>query len=243
MSVSETLTQHLQSLSTVVPYTAATEHAFLVAAGTGKLSKEHLGLYLYQDRLYAAHAYPRFIGHLISAIPFSSLHAIRSKAEQDNQHIIRSLTYSLQNVVREINFFVETADKYGLRLEGWKERKATRDYMDSMAAVSSWGSLADGLVFLWAMEQVYLDSWRHVKSLLATSKEESPASAAVRELAANWTNDEFVDFVNDLADLVNQQNLQPGSSEWARAEEIWARVVELEEAFWPLEKDLALLKV
>lgn len=154
MSASETLTQHLQSLSTVVPYTAATEHGFLVAAGTGKLSKEHLGLYLYQDRLYAAHAYPRFIGHLISAIPFSSLHAIKSKAEQDNQHIVRSLTYSLQNVVREINFFVETADKYGLPLEGWKERKATRDYMDSMAAVSSWGNLSDGLVFLWAMEQV-----------------------------------------------------------------------------------------
>lgn len=25
----------------------------------------------------------------------------------------------------------------------------------------------------------------------------------------------------------------PGSKEWARAEEIWARVVELEEQFWP----------
>ena len=63
----------------------------------------------------------------------------------------------------------------------------------------------------------------------------SSVNPAVASFAANWTNDEFVRFVNDLADAVDAFNVQPGSPEWFRAEEILARVVELEEAFWPKE--------
>ncbi|KAJ3535235.1 hypothetical protein NM688_g7008 [Phlebia brevispora] len=243
-STSETLTQHLQSLSTPTPYTAATEHPFLVAAGSGKLSKELLSLYLAQDRLYAAHAYPRFIGNLVASVPFSSLHALKSKEERDNQHLVRVLSYSLQNSVRESNyFFVQVAEKFGLQLDGWRERKETRDYMDSMAATATWGSLTEGLVFLWAMERVYLDAWTHVRSVLAKSKEEGPASPAIRTLVDNWTNDEFVKFVDDLGDLVNKQNVRPGSEEWLQGERVWARVLELEQAFWPKESDVALLKL
>ena len=71
-------------------------------------------------------------------------------------------------------------------------------------------------------------------------------------LIDNWTNSEFEHFVKDLEDLVNEYlyprksrcvcadhlhehslGIQPGSSDWLRAEEIWERVIELEEAFWP----------
>ena len=153
--MSKTLTQHLQSLSTPTPYAAATQHPFLVAAGTGKLSKELLSLYLAQDRYYAAHAYPRFAGQLAASVPFSSLDKLQSAEEQHNQQIIRVLSYSLQNSVRESNyFFVEVSEKYGLQLDGWRERKATRDYMDAMAATVSWGGLEDGIVFMWGMERV-----------------------------------------------------------------------------------------
>ena len=155
MSTTETLTEHLQALSTITPYSAATEHPFLVAAGTGALSKELLSLYLAQDRLYAAHAYPRFVGHLLAAVPFSSLDALTSTQERDNQHIVRVLSYSLQNCVREsFDFFVETAERFGLQLNGWRERRGTREYMDAMVAVATWGGLEEGLVFLWAMEKV-----------------------------------------------------------------------------------------
>ena len=155
MSSTETLTEHLQALSTITPYSAATEHPFLVAAGTGTLSKELLSLYLAQDRLYAAHAYPRFVGHLLAAVPFSSLDALTSTQERDNQHIVRVLSYSLQNCVREsFDFFVETAERFGLQLNGWRERRGTREYMDAMVAVATWGGLEEGLVFLWAMEKV-----------------------------------------------------------------------------------------
>ena len=150
----QTLTSHLLSLSTPTPYTAATEHEFLATAGKGLLSADRLSLYLFQDRLYAAHGYPRFIGHILSAIPFSNTHHLQSPQEKFNRNILEVLTYSLQNVVRETGFFVETAEKYGLKFDGWKERKATRDYMAEMIRVAVSGGLEGGLIFLWAMERV-----------------------------------------------------------------------------------------
>lgn len=158
MSVSNTLTSHLASLSTTTPYSAATEHEFLTTAGSGLLSDKRLSFYISQDRIYAAHGYPRFIGLILALIPFSSLHSLRSPQERLNRRILELLTYSLQNVVRETGFFVETAESQGLELDGWKERKATRDYTAEMIRIAATGTIQDGLVFLWAMERVRCSS-------------------------------------------------------------------------------------
>ncbi|EMD35495.1 hypothetical protein CERSUDRAFT_124789 [Gelatoporia subvermispora B] len=241
-SASEKLTTHLLSLSTARPYSAATEHPFLTAAGNATLPPSLLTLFLSQDRLYAAHAYPRFVGRLLAAVPFSSLHPIDSATERQNRQIVALLSYALQNVVREAKFFEETAESYGLELEGWRERKATRDYTAEMARVGAEGSIEDGLVFLWAMEKVYLDAWRYVGSLAASTG--AAGLPAVTALVANWTNEEFVKFVDDLAELVDSVKIAPGSESWFRAEQIWARVVELEEAFWPIGgEEVAVLSV
>ncbi|GBE83848.1 predicted protein [Sparassis crispa] len=231
-STNETLTTHLVSSSTPRPYSTATKHPFLVAAGHGTLPPALLALYLSQDRIYAAHAYPAFIGRLLAAVPFSSLHALNSPQERANQRIVQILSAALENVVREVKFFGETAEKWELPLEGWRERKATRDYTAEMVRVSA-GGIEDGLVFLWAMERVYLDAWKYVGSLSPGSSSGATAPA-VSALVANWTNLEFVGFVDDLADVVNSLNIQPGSEACARAEQIWARVIELEESFWPI---------
>lgn len=37
-----------------------------------------------------------------------------------------------------------------------------------------------------------------------------------------------------LCAMLRSLGLEPGSPSWTRAESIWARVVELEEVFWPL---------
>jgi len=151
----KSLTRHLVSLSSIPrPYSAATEHTFLSAAGHGTLGDSLLALWLSQDRIYAAHAYPRFIGLLISKIPFCSSDALDSREEKKNQEVLKILAFSLDNVVREAAFFRETSQKWKLDMECWKERKATRDYTAEMARVSSYGCLEDGLVFLWAMERV-----------------------------------------------------------------------------------------
>ncbi len=154
MSGTVTLTSHLRSLSTTRPYSAATEHEFLSSAGKGTLSPDRLALYLSQDRLYAAHAYPLFLGQILSSIPFSSLDPRDSPEEKFNQRIVKIVGDSLQNIIREVSFFDEVAEKFGLNLDVWKERKATRDYTAEMAWVGAIGTLQDKLVFLWAMERV-----------------------------------------------------------------------------------------
>lgn len=154
MSVSPKLTSHLVSLSTPTPYSAASQHSFLTSAGNGTLSDARLALYISQDRLYAAHAYPRFVGLVLASVPFSSLHGTQSTEEQFNRRIVQLLSDSLQNVVRESGFFVDVARQYGLALDGWKERKATRDYTAEMIRVGATGNIKDSLVFLWAMERV-----------------------------------------------------------------------------------------
>ena len=149
-----TLTTHLLSLSTLRPYSAATEHPFLTAAGQGTLPPSLLSLWLAQDRLYAAHGYPAFIGRTLAAIPFSSLDAPDSQRERANRDIVRVLSGALANVVREVGFFGEVAAEYGLSVQGWRERKGTRDYTAEMARIGAEGRIEDAMVFLWAMEQV-----------------------------------------------------------------------------------------
>ena len=149
------LTNHLLSLSTSTPYDAAIKHEFLSSAGNGTLGNDRLAFWLAQDRIYAAHAYPRFIGALIANIPYNSLHPIQSTEELLNQRILKTLVFCLENVVREVAFFSETGQTWGLDLHVWKERRETRDYTAEMARITAGTGIEDGLVFLWAMEKVW----------------------------------------------------------------------------------------
>ncbi|EPS95654.1 hypothetical protein FOMPIDRAFT_130957 [Fomitopsis schrenkii] len=216
-----TLTIHLRSLLTPRPYSAATEHPFLTAAGQGTLPHPLLSLWLAQDRLYAAHGYPAFIGRVLAA-----------QRERKNQEIVWLLSGALASIVREVNFFGDVAAAHGLRVDGWRERKATRDYTAEMARIGAEGRIEDAMVFLWAMEQVYLDAWRYVGSLNPVDSEGGTAPAV--KALVDRPNAEFVEFVDGLAQTVNSLGIEPGSPAWIRAESIWARVVELEEAFWPV---------
>lgn len=148
------LTDHLVNLSTVPTYAEATKHPFLVAAGDGTLPASRLALWLSQDRIYAGHAYPAFIGSLIASIPRDSSHGVSSPEEQKCQHILSVLLFALQSVVREVDFFKDTAAQWGLQLDGWKERKGTKAYTAEMVKISKSGNMEDALIFLWAMERV-----------------------------------------------------------------------------------------
>ncbi len=51
--------------------------------------------------------------------------------------------------------------------------------------------------------QVYLDSWKFVASHTSPAKAESEVSEAVAWLVSNWTNPDFVTFVDALEEIVN----------------------------------------
>lgn len=42
---------------------------------------------------------------------------------------------------------------------------------------------------------------------------------------------------------ISSLDIRPSSDAWMRAEEIWSRVIELEEAFWPSEEEIETLKI
>lgn len=154
-----TLTSYLIGLPTRVPYTAAVSHKFLQDAANLSLPHDRLALWLAQDRIYAAQAYPRFIALLITKI---QLDAVDDCIRDRSRRTLQVLVGCLDNIVREVNFFEHTARKYDLDIGSvgqgqgpiWLERKATRDYTAEMARIASLGTLEDGLVFLWAMEKV-----------------------------------------------------------------------------------------
>lgn len=154
--MSPKLTSHLLSLKTTPTYAAATQHNFLTLAGRGELPLSRLALWLSQDRIYAAHAYPRFIGALISRIPFHESDPIDSVEERSKQDVLHVLVKCLDNIVLEVEFFKNTAAEFKMDMDRWMERKGTRDYTAEMARISLTLSLEEGIVFLWAMEKVSL---------------------------------------------------------------------------------------
>lgn len=230
-STARSITAHLLSIPTHPTYLSATKsHSFLASAANSTLSNDRLSFWLYQDYIYAAHAYPRFIASLISHIPFDQPHPCADQS----QTILRILVGCLENIMLEIEFFKNTAKKWALDLEIWRERKETRDYTAEMARVAATGHIEEGLLFLWAMEKVYLDAWTNI--LAARSQgSEHPKESPVLSFATNWSTAEFERFVDNLAVLVDDMYKGLGNDEWKYAEGIWRRVVELEEKFWPRE--------
>ncbi|KAG6332008.1 hypothetical protein ID866_7081 [Astraeus odoratus] len=258
------LTSHLVSLSTPVPYEAAISHKFLVDAANLNLPHDRLAFWLSQDRIYAGQAYPRFIAQLITKIPLDSTDG---KIRDRSRRTLQVLVACLDNIVREVNFFEDTAKKYDLDIGGvkegegqiWLERKATRDYTAEMARIASLGSLEDGLIFLWAMEKVYLDAWTTVSSALCAKpvSDLDKTGRALRDLSYSWSsaNPDFLAFVNNIGVLVDEylipafrDVLQGKGNEHAdiiitRAEQIWARVVELEAEFWPAVNEEEVMRI
>lgn len=85
----------------------------------------------------------------------------------------------------------------------------------------------------------YLDAWKYVASNL---KNTSNDNAAIASFSEHWTNAEFVNFVDGLAELVDSFEIQRGSQQWVNAETIWSRVLELEEDFWPDEGEESVMR-
>ncbi|KAK7064794.1 heme oxygenase-like protein [Favolaschia claudopus] len=228
MATRDRLNDCLSALA--APYAEATQHPFLQSAGDATIDPALFSLWLSQDRIYAAYAYPTFIGALIASIPFDKLAPLNSVSESANRRVLKALMGCLDNIVVEIDFFMAMASKYNLDLGMWQERKATRDYIAEMDSIASSRKLEEGLVFLWAMEKVYLDAWTFVrKKLQETNSEALPAYSMIMSFVPRWTSEEFVKFVDELAVLVEAANIP-----LPRMKEIVGRVVELEREFWPV---------
>ncbi|KAK4686780.1 large subunit ribosomal protein L38e, partial [Tremellales sp. Uapishka_1] len=227
---------------------AATTHRFLQQTGELSVDKEVLTKWLRQDYLYAyvgyikvslpgrSSAHKKFAGHLISLLPLST--------RNEPSKPLALLSYSLSNVVRETAFFVSTASDHGLDLfdangelpivdpllgpyEG-----TTKSYVEYLHSIKT---LEEGLTALWGMEMVYNTAWSFAKTHLPklTADVTNEKQKAILKFVDNWTNDEFVQFVADCGESLDELNLEVGSETADRCEEVFRRCLWLEERFWP----------
>ncbi|KAI9371880.1 hypothetical protein BJX61DRAFT_534400 [Aspergillus egyptiacus] len=247
------LTTHLLSTTPSALQTATT-HPFLRLAGSGRLPKPILAQWLSQDRLYAQ-SYVRFIGSLLAKVNLPATPSRDSRAIEEK--ILDVLVDALNNIKRELEFFENTADEYGLDLgvppaefgkgteagSGFCAAPVTQSYIDMfMSAASPGVSLVEGLAVLWATEVCYLKSWRFSASFLGSSAQgqgqgqggDADGGALREKFIPNWASEEFEKFVGRIGEVLDEAAEGSGGAELvAKCERWWRQVVWLEERFWP----------
>ncbi|KAI0382055.1 heme oxygenase-like protein [Hypomontagnella monticulosa] len=254
------MTEYLLSSPQVADlYQRATQSQFLALAGQGQLPPEVLSEWLSQDRLYAQ-AYIRFAGGLISRIRLPTKVEGQDTSKTLQWRILSLLQTAMSGVTRELQFFEETAKKYGLDLEataegdnlsnksaGFGPNKVTKDYIDLFDSFTAQPhgdrdrTLLDGLVLLWTTEKIYLEAWTYAKqqaSSNADAQKDLDGGALRKEFIPNWTSEEFQAFVKECQECLDAyaavQDVDTEEVGAAGSMVLFKKVLVLEESFWPM---------
>lgn len=140
------------------------------------------------------------------------------------------LVAALVNIRREERFFVDVAERYGVRvdisedgvvrgdrkIEGLKRfeglfgRLTSVEFEKEREASGKRMPWLEGVVVFWATERVYFEAWSWAKEkagLVANGNvdvsKDQDGGAMRREFIPNWTNDEFRIFVRGLESILN----------------------------------------
>lgn len=229
-SASWSLTEHLLS-SSADRYKEATQSPFLLAAAEGRLSKNSLGQWLANDRLYI-HAYIRAAGTLLAAL---DLPQTVPKAEAPETQLVDWFIEALAAVRREERLFIEVASRYGLRVDleaekapggvaGTSQQVAPENKLLGLAMIEeqfrtigpSGLSTAtvlplpwlEGAITFWGTERCYLDAWSWAKAQQtltgnSTVREDADGGALRKEFIPNWSSAEFAEFVGKLGSIID----------------------------------------
>jgi thiaminase len=211
----------------------ATRSPFLKLAAQGRLSKETLGEWLANDRLYI-HGYIRATGHLLSSLELpQTVASDPSDRYIDAPSKLLSWTIdALVNIRREEKFFVDTATRYGInvnlsadtngrvpaeaKLDGLRRFEELFDSLVHLSAVDVDASSAprvlpwlEAAVVFYGTEKCYLEAWSWAKSHLDTDKDtaanpDADGGAVRDEFIANWTSAEFAAFVDELGGIIDE---------------------------------------
>ena len=229
----EPLTEHLISLYPSI-LSRATTHPFLAAAGSGDLTSDTpLCKWLVQDKYYQC-AYVNFAGRMIAKLNLAAHPINKHSKETFEWKTLETLMAALQAVKTEMEFYDRTADRYALSLDDMGEDEVTKQYRELFYESSKEEvPVVWGLTVLWATEYVYLKAWTFAKSKQTSQQDEGAIGALHKEFIPNWTNDDFKAAVDNLADVANGWAKLADDGVLKRCSELWLRVLELEERFWP----------
>lgn len=220
------LTGHLLGLNQA-EFRTATESPFLLAAGQGRLSKDILGRWLANDRLYI-HAYIKAVGRTLSVI---DLPQVTTATESAETQLVDWLFKSLTELRREERFFIDVARRYGLSIdleatavtEGGLELKrvpGTAKLPGLVMFERLFGSLhpassidrdlplpwLEAAIVFWGTEKVYSEAWTWAKSKQdprSDGSNDADGGALRKEFVPNWGNEGFSAFVDQLAAIID----------------------------------------
>lgn len=221
----------------------ATQAPFLVAAGTGNLSKILLSKWLSQDRLYAQ-GYIGFIGSLIARVDLPYAH-IEDKQSSLRWRIVNMLSTCLENIHKELKFFQDVAMRYDLSLDFpprpdvyFTADTAAKQYIDLFRAfwTDPTMTLLEGLLVLWATEYCYFKAWQYAASLLNPGRRDDLDGGALRnEFIPNWTSEEFAKFLDEIKECTNLlAEREEAGRKIEILKEVWVHVLSIEKKFWPV---------
>lgn len=248
------LTRHLLSINHE-QLLRATRHPFLALAANGTLSKPVIAHWLANDRQYLQ----GYIGVISSTLNLlrdqKNFLATTDTVPRIEARLVAWLESALQNGDREIRFFQEVADIYHIdigsaplnekaKIEGLRRYETLFTSLTSQQ-IQSFLPWLEGATLLWATEKVYYDafSWarrQSAQSLPRGYNHDQDGGAMRRELIPNWSNRDFLMFVEQLERIVNEgvsEAVDRDDAKWAqvkrRTNMIWQAVLDAEEAFWP----------
>ncbi len=182
-------------------WSAATQHEFLDAVREGRVSAEAFDTWLVQDALFVSDLLS-FQGRLLARAP--------RRAQP-------VLAAGVVTVVDELGWFERQASARGLNLAA-SPLAATRDYAALLQRLDE-APYPVAVAALWVMERVYLKSWNHAAS----------SAGPYQEFVEHWTTAEFVDYVEALEALVEEES-DPAAAAQIRA--ACDEVLVQERLFW-----------
>ncbi|KAF2253683.1 heme oxygenase-like protein [Trematosphaeria pertusa] len=254
-----TLTSHLLTLHRD-QFARATQSRFLAHAASGKLSKPLISHWLANDRLYMQ-GYIRLTGSLLRTLQLPAKPTPSKAAGGIEVRLLDWLVDALVNIRREERFFMDVAERYGLDVDLTGEDGVSVRPERKIAGLRRFEELFGGLttgrqgssllpwlegaVLFWATEKVYFEAWSWAKGQAEGAagkacEEDEDGGAMRREFIPNWTNGEFIRFVETLEGILNEgvqevvgrdERLKKEVED--RAAAVWRDLLGAEEAFWP----------
>jgi hypothetical protein len=240
----------------------ATQSIFLKRASQGRVSKQVLGQWLANDRLYIL-GYIQGIGKMLSFLPLPETVPPPSEdRETATTRLLDWLIDALANIRREEKFFVETAYRFGINVNLPVDRDGRVPDSAKLEGLCRFESIFGGLspsassvlpwlecaIVFYGTEKCYLEAWTWARGQLELDEGRSAGDAgdadggALRaEFIPNWTSREFVAFVDQLGEIVDGAVAEyiRHKGEDAKKDIVerslakWQELLAAEKAFWP----------
>jgi thiaminase len=244
------LTTHLLSVNHE-QLVCITHHSFLSRAANGTLPKSLVAQWLANDLQYLK-VYKGLSEHTLTLVRRTQPEAANSDPENVLRRLMAWLEAAIPNGTREESLFQEVADIYKMDIsitEATKNQGLRRyEAMYNNLTTSNQHDFLpwlEGAVTLWAMEKIYYEAWSWARRQDAQASPKSyendqDGGAMRREFIPNWSNRDFLMFVEQLERIINEAvstAVNGDDQRWrqvkSRSASVWKAALDAEEAFWP----------